>query len=565
MDDRSTTDRHRTMIDTDVCIIGAGPAGITLARELVGQPFRVCLLEAGGREPEHDVRPVAHGAVTGLSYDQLDVPRLRGFGGNSHRWFLPVPGGHGLRLRPLDAIDFEQRAGVPFSGWPFDRRHLEPYYERANQAFRAGPFRYEPEHWEDEGRAQWSLGDGVVSPIFQFALGDWFYDDDRTELDRSPNVTTILHANVRELELDDAGVAVDAVLVCTDPAGQCVINPPGDDRDVPLALPGSTFRVKAKVFVLACGGTENPRLLLASNRDRERGLGNQHDLVGRFFMEHLHLWSARFIPSDRSLFARGGLYEPHVVRGVQVVAKLALAERVLRDEGLLNYCVGLHPDGWSEGVRSLDQLVRSIRTRRRPPALGRHLRNVVADRRDVAGAVRRRAARKLAGRRNDEAVSQSAAPAVYLLSSMSEQAPNPSSRVRLSGRRDALGRPRVELDWRVGDLDLHTVDRAQQLLDSELRRTGLGRLQIDRRPCDIPDDEIHGGWHHMGTTRMHPDPTQGVVDRHGRVHGVPNLFVAGSSVFPTVGYANPALTVVAMAIRLAEHVTAEMRATVAVH
>jgi choline dehydrogenase-like flavoprotein len=542
-------------IETDLCIIGAGPAGITLARELANTDVRVCLLEGGGRGLEYDVNPVAHGEVVGLPYDQLDVTRLRGFGGNSPRWFLPVPGGHGLRLRRLDPIDFERRDGMPYSGWPFDRRHLDPYYERAEQLFRLG-------HLDEESmlrqpaRPVLPLDDSrIVTSMFHFALGTWFTEDERQVLDTSSNVTTVLHANVDVLELDEDGDAIRTVVVTPEPGTGCMVNAPGNRLDVPFPAPGGRFRVSAKLFVLAAGGIDNARLLLASNGRRSHGLGNQHDLVGRFFMEHLHMWPGRLVPADRSLFERAGLYEPHVIDGIQHVAKLALADRVIRDEGLLNHCVGLHPDAWSEGERSLAHVAGSLHARRRPDGVRSHLGNIVSDRRDVARAIARKL-RPTAG----SSPGAERPPAVYLLASMSEQAPNPDSRVRLSDERDALGRPRVVLDWRRSELDRRTVDVAHEILDQELRRTGLGRLQIDRPMDEMDDDDVHGGWHHMGTTRMHPDPRRGVVDQDGRVHGLANLFVAGSSVFPTGGYANPALTVVALALRLADRVAVELQA-----
>jgi choline dehydrogenase-like flavoprotein len=558
----STPPSGDVAIDTDVCIIGAGPAGISLARELIGHDIRVCLLEGGGRNPERDPGPVAHGEVVGLSYDQLDLTRLRGFGGNSSRWFLPVPGGHGLRLRALDPIDFERRDGMPYSGWPFDRCHMDPYYERAHRVFRLDDLDEEAVRSRHPERPALLLDDTrVVSPVFRFALGKWFTHEDRLALDNSPNVTTVLHANVDQLELDDRSDAVDTVMVTPEPGIGCLVNAPGHRGDHPLAVPEGGFRVRAKIFILAAGGSGNARLLLASNRQRERGLGNQHDLVGRFFMEHLHLWPGRLIPSDPLLFKRTGLYEPHVIDGVQHMAKLALADPVLRQEGLLNYCAGLHPDAWSEGERSMAQIVSGLKARRRPEQLGRHLGNIARDRASVAHSVgrklRRAARRSPAGPERD--------PSVYLLATMSEQAPNPTSRIRLSEQRDELGRPRVALDWRLSELDHRTVDRAHEILDAELRRAGLGRLAIDRPLRDTHEDEIHGGWHHMGTTRMHPDARKGVVDQHGRVHGISNLYVAGSSVFPTSGYANPALTVMALALRLADRVATEMHASVTVH
>jgi choline dehydrogenase-like flavoprotein len=132
--------------------------------------------------------------------------------------------------------------------------------------------------------------------------------------------------------------------------------------------------------------------------------------------------------------------------------------------------------------------------------------------------------------------------------------------VTLSEQTDALGMPRVRLEWRLRPADMRSMVRAQEIVDEELRRAGLGRLQIELDDA-TPPPGLKGGWHHMGTTRMHLDPRQGVVDEHCRVHGVANLYVAGSSVFPTAGYANPTLTLCALAIRLADRVKKEMHET----
>jgi choline dehydrogenase-like flavoprotein len=133
--------------------------------------------------------------------------------------------------------------------------------------------------------------------------------------------------------------------------------------------------------------------------------------------------------------------------------------------------------------------------------------------------------------------------------------------VLLDGERDALGMPRIRLDWRLTDLDRRSLLRTHEALAKEFGRTGLGRIQIEAWLQDDKagwSDELSGGYHPMGTTRMADDPRRGVVDRHCRVHGLTNLYVAGSSVFPTGGSANPTLTIVALALRLAEHLKAEL-------
>jgi choline dehydrogenase-like flavoprotein len=543
-------------IRTDVCVIGAGPAGIALALEFAGEEFEVVLLESGGLDPDEPTLLLGKSENVGFPYKRLDGARFRAFGGNSRTWNLDLGEGiQGTRLRAMDPIDFEAKEWVPYSGWPFDHAHLQPYYERAHQRFEIGPVDYDPRSWEDpESRPSLPFrGDRVQTTIFQFGRGDLFFEDYRRDIGRSGNLTALLHSNVTELETDENGSRVIRAHAQCLAGGTSVLIPAGSGlQRMPVEpLPEKRFSVEARIFVLAAGGTENPRLLLLSDRDHPGGLGNRHDLVGRFFMEHPHLWSGELIPNDPEIFDRIGLYRIHRANGVPVMAKLILGEETVRQEKILNYCVSIHPDDGRRGVRSFWKIVRAIRHRRRLVNVRRHLMNVAAQLDEVAVSALGRVKKRLGG----EWSPPDPGPAVFRLNHMSEQAPNPESRVTLSEERDALGLPRVRLDWRLSPIDIATISRAKQILDEELRRAGIGRLRIELRGSRPPPD-LHGGWHHMGTTRMHRDPKQGVVDEHCRLHDVSNLYVAGSSVFPTGGYANPTLTIVALAIRLADHIKA---------
>jgi choline dehydrogenase-like flavoprotein len=144
-----------------------------------------------------------------------------------------------------------------------------------------------------------------------------------------------------------------------------------------------------------------------------------------------------------------------------------------------------------------------------------------------------------------------------------EAEPNRDSRVTLSEHKDALGMNRVKVDWRLTELVKRTFDRTVTLLAEEMQRTGVADVQLDEPLEGKPwPAQLEGTWHHMGTTRMHDSPTQGVVDRNCQVHGMSNLFVAGSSVFPTVGANFPTITIVAMTLRLSEHVLKALRGEV---
>jgi choline dehydrogenase-like flavoprotein len=481
-------------IDTDVCIVGAGVAGLTLAREFLGENTRVCLIESGGFEPDRTTQSLYWGEIRGFPYYPLDTSRARFFGGSSNCWHVPLGDNLlGARLRPLDPIDFEERDWVPYSGWPFTKDHLEPFYRRAQDVCRAGPFDYEAVNQENPGRnfRLPFLNGNIKTVIFNFIERDIFREY-REAIRRSENISAFLHANAVDIETNASVQKVTRLHGTT--------------------LNGNSFSIRAKFLLLALGAIETSRLLLLSNTVQKTGLGNRYDLVGRFFMEHPHLWSGIYIPSDDKIFNSTGLYKIRKVNGFHEMGKLALSEDVLRQERILNYCTSIHPKMYPE------------------PETGRGTAKALF--------------RKMGVKRKIKA---------FHLNHMSEQLPNPASRVVLSDECDALGKRRADLDWRLSPLDMRTIIRAQEIIDEELRRAGLGRLHIEMQ-SETPPPHLTGGWHHMGTTRMNSDPKKGVVDKHSRVHGIDNLFIAGPSVFPTSGYANPVLTIIALTLRLADHV-----------
>jgi choline dehydrogenase-like flavoprotein len=277
-------------------------------------------------------------------------------------------------------------------------------------------------------------------------------------------------------------------------------------------------------------------------------------------MEHPHLLSGTYITSKLDLDRALALYSHHSTDKGRVYGRLALSEGVIRQEQLLNWATAINPRFWPltvrAGLQKVDQACRMIG---RSMMIGdikdcsRHLRFLVPFLfNDLTPAV----GRKMIGllkKRILNSLLPSRKVGVFLLQHMSEQAPNPSSRVTLADDLDCLGQRRVRLDWQLSAIDIRTLIRGQQIVDEELRRAGLGRLEIEMEK-EVPPPDLHGGWHHMGTTRMHSDPKLGVVNEHCLVHGMNNLFIAGPSTFPTSGYANPTLTIVALAIRLADHI-----------
>ena len=535
------------VIETEVCIVGAGPAGTTLAREFIGQSFRVCLLESGGTEPREDTHQLlCEGEIIGDLSQNLFESRCRQLGGTANLWKDRTGKNHySVRLLPLDKIDFEKKDWLPYSGWPFGKSHLDPFYERAQYLCRLRPFAYEAEDWEDTQTPRLSLDESrIKTTMYQFGPRNVFTHELPIEINRSDNITTYLNANLADIETNDTAKTVTRVRVA--------------------CLQGNQFYVTAKVFILAAGGIENARLLLLSNKTQSLGLGNQNDLVGRFFMEHPVLSLGAFIPSNRQIFNSAALYDLRWANNILVMGKLNLTEEVMRSKQLLNSCMLLvpRPKGyWSKAIKSLKILLSSSRRAELPKDALKHLGNAISDIDEVMAYIDGRAFKRqrfsydisMGGwsrRQGNEKRFRS-----FEVVIANEQPPNPDVRITLGSECDRLGLRKIQsIRWHWTDLQIHSILQTQEILKEEIARAGLGQFQSwvelnggNLSPC-------YGGNHHMGTTRMHIDPKQGVVDENCRVHGVSNLFIAGSSIFPTGGHANPTLTIIALAIRLADHV-----------
>ena len=519
-------------LEVDVCIVGAGAAGITLARELAGHACRVALIESGDFEFHHRPQWLYLGANTGLPSYSIARSRLRRFGGSTTRW--------GGQCRPLDPLDFDRRNGIDHSGWPFGREELEPAYRRAQNICNLGPYDYSAASWRAAGGDALPIETGALETrVYQFSFPSDFGQIYRAQLQSAPNIDVFLNANALEIEMDEAASRVTGLRVAT--------------------FNGGRMRVVATQYVLACGGIENARLLLASNRIAPAGIGNRYDRVGRFFMDHPYFLLGYFEPArpqyDRSFYVIED-YE-RVGREQKVNAAFSLSERTLREEelnGAALYFVRRPlyktlPEYFSRGGKSFTHLIDVLRHRELPDGhLGRHVGNVLAGFADIGCSLGRQVAHVVRPR------------PTLALRAVLEATPNPDSRVTLGPHEDCFGMPRVEVDWRLNARDRRGLERLMATVRAEFSRLKLGSLIEDRtwEGAGWPDS-MTGGKHHMGTTRMHVDARQGVVDANCRVHDCANLYIAGSSVFPTGGYANPTLTIVALAVRLADHLKSQLR------
>lgn len=533
-----------SLVETDVCIIGGGPAGITLAREFIGQNFAVCVLESGGLELNPQTQTLSDAITTGDPHFGLQFTRYRQLGGNANAWAIKIGNQQmGVRYAPLDEIDFEQREWLPHSGWPFPKAHLDAFYQRAQVVCQTGAFNYDAASWEDDAATQLPLNpDRFTTTMFQFGNRGVFAHEYRQTLAQSETITIYYNATAVELVANEAIKTITHVRVAN--------------------LQGRSFTVAAKMFILAQGGLENARLLLLSNRQQCCGLGNQHDLVGRFFMDHSLVGGGMFTPKDPKQFDRMAFYDLRRVNQIPVMGKLTMAKALMQREQLLNVGVLLFPRPSLRQFKAIDSfkyLAETIASGNLPEQLFQHLLKTCQGLDYVAlagylAAVYKQSLLHGFGRggwselRHNQRRFKS-----FQLFYQTEQAPNPNNRITLSAARDPLGCQKLELHWQWSDVDASSIGRTHELLAAEFARSGLGELRLDDG-ATAPQLLTGGVAHHMGTTRMHVDPKQGVVDENCRVHGVENLFVAGSSVFPTGGYANPTLTIVALSLRLADHI-----------
>jgi choline dehydrogenase-like flavoprotein len=492
-------------IEATVCIVGSGPAGLTLAMELMAARLDVLVLESGGVAFDAAAQDFNAGAVVGDPYQGLQNTRHRQLGGTIHAWNTPVGQEIGAKFVPLDRADIESAAlRRDRAAWPISWAELESYYRRAHEICGLGRFDYGADAMgRDACRAFDLSGTCLESRVYRFGLAARFLDDHMRLLCSDPGVRVYSGATVCGIE-STSGPHATALRVVT--SG------------------GAVLRVRARCFVLATGAIENARLLLLFKEDAPALIEDAGDWIGRCFMEHPRDSALTLVSAGAGFFDSARFYDLHESdEGVVLCGRLAPRQGEWDWSSLPNMSITLLPR-----VESAATLLERWRQRRSSAYRGGH-----------GWASRPELARRITGFR--------------LLTNL-EQGPRPDNRITLGADRDRLGRRRAELHWRWHEDEQQALVRLRALVAAELERAGVGRVEID--PSRRPDPNAH---HHAGTTRMAVLPTEGVVDATGRVFGCDNLFVTGASLLPTAGFANPTLTVVALASRLAARLLSEFR------
>ncbi|MES2497062.1 MAG: GMC family oxidoreductase [Pseudomonadota bacterium] len=507
-------------VNSAICIVGGGAAGVTIAKSLLDRGLDVCLLEAGGMKIEQDQQALLDGESIGAPI-RLDEGRYRRLGGATGAWTG--------RCAELDPIDFERRDWVPGSGWPIGLDDLKPYY-RAAEAMCGFEEPWRSNVDELDRLATPDMADEAIQPfLWRFAPhGRNRYQDWGSrylaELRRSRHAKLILHANLTRIE-DSAD----------------------DDRIraiVARSANGGTVRVEARHFILCCGGIENARLLLNAAITSRGPLRAAGQTTGRYFMQHPRVKVADVVldPAGAGL---QNLLNRFVVRsGTEYETGFVLRDRQQRSEQLLNASAVIRyaprPGSLRDAVRQLRGGTPLRKVRMTPPSQGvrpgafcndvwryaRGLHPILID------------------------------PVASIIVDV-EQAPDPASRIALAESKDSFGLNKVRVDWRIADLERRTVAHFTGRIRDMFARQGWGTLLpiagLDESG-GLTAEHMMESYHHIGATRMSATSATGTVDADCRVHQLANLHVCGASVMPTGGHANPTFTIVALALRLADRI-----------
>lgn len=526
----------------DVAIVGAGPAGIVLALELASHGLEVVLLESGGNSPDEATQRLGDALLADEHHVAMDLATRRQLGGASHIW--------GGRCVPFDPVDFEQRETTGGASWPLAYEEIARYFGRACEWMRCGrPVFSACESEELAGRTLVpGLEDGDVkaSDLERWSLPTNFAREYGQRLRSEPRVRLIEHATCTRIARGEDGAV----------AGLEVARPGGE-----------SFTVTAGSYVLAAGGLESTRLLMAS------GIGDHSGHLGHWYMAHAEcrIGQVHFsTPPEETIHGH-----ERDVDGVYVRRRFTFARELQREHGLANTAMWLVNPKISDashgnGILSLVYLVlasplgkyavaEGIRQAHvggaRTSSVWAHVRNVIRGLPATAAFAFRFGYQRYVRRgRKVPGFFVRSASNTYPLVYHAEHVPRYGSHVRLSDERDELGVPRLETHLSFDPSEAQSAIRAHEHLDAFLRGQGLGYAElIAPDPAASALDQFFGGYHQAGTTRMSEDPADGVVDPNLAVHGVGNLFVASSSTFVTSGQANSTFMIVAFALRLANH------------
>jgi choline dehydrogenase-like flavoprotein len=525
----------------DVCIVGSGPVGMSLALEFERLGRDVLLLEAGKMEPDESLAEDTRAHIRDPQrHVPMEIAVCRAFGGTSWLW--------GGRCVPYDDVDFVSRPFVPHSDWPVTHDEIKPWYAptAAYMLCGSGEFERAPVHLP-------AMQNVSASSLERWSAPARIVLKYRASFERSSRISVCVKSPVVELDFDPQGTRLDQIVIIVDG--------------------GRKAYVKAKSFILATGGVETTRLLLAAQRSSPTHFGGKEGPLGRYYMGHISGKIADIVFKNPAAVADLDfeLDQSVYVRRRFVLTKEAqLAHKVQNTVFWPDNAPFYDPEHRSAvlsavflalamppvGRRLASEGIRLAHIGSKPRRYGAHIANLV-----FGGP---RGIKSIAQILKDRFLSDPRKPGFlvtnsagkYALHYHAEQQPNPESRIRLSGETDRYGLPRVDIDIRFVEADVQSVVVSHEVLDSALQAAGIGRLEYRYAKTELRDRvwaQAADGYHQAGTTRMSVQPCDGVVDPNLKVHGLANLYIASSSVFPSAGQANSTFLAVALGLRLAHH------------
>ena len=508
------------LFHADVCIVGAGAAGITLAAELARQGKRVLLLESGGSKEEEIQQQLNVSERTGQSLKVNHAGRFRVLGGTTTRW--------GGQILEMQEQDFELHNWVPGSGWPIPKTELQPYYQRALHAEGLIPVLQDDEEvWRQINVKEPQFSDGLIPYFTRWCPEPNFARLYREVLD-SPNVCVVLHASVTALLLDAEGSFVVGV--------RC------------RNLPGNEGVFHAPKYAFCMGMMETVGFLLQPLENGQLAPWQRNKLLGQHVQSHIDYNAAKVIPMHWKRLEK--VFPNAYLQGRKYHPKLRVTTKQQRKEGILNIAGAVT----FISLGTVEEDVLQMKTAARKLLRGNWSE---IELQETLPALKRLP--MLLRLAYSFYVSHRAywpKDATYWLRVHCEQEPLSASSITLSAERNALGMFRSRLDWQISPLEWKTIQKFTAMAQRALEDAGLATLEPQ------PELALEDGYrsvtfddsyHWAGGTRMAASAADGVVDLNLKLHGLKNAYVCSSSVFPTSGFANPVHTLLALTLRLADH------------
>lgn len=505
---------NNSVITTDICIVGAGAAGIAIAKEFQDTNLSISLVESGGLVQEKNTEELNYGENVGehsISFYQ----RKRFFGGGTNCW--------GGNCAPFDDIDFEDRDYVPFAKWPISFAEIQKYYPRTQELCGLDNPNYDSSYWQNVEllykKQHIELSNQYFdTKVFQNKALRFGKEYKNIFKKKNSNIDVYLNATITNLELNNSGKVIDCIHASS--------------------LENKNIKIKSKYFILAAG-IENARLLLQSDNVNKKGIGNEHDTVGRYFMAHILMFTGFLI--ENPPYKNLDLYKLTILGNEKqrVLSTFHLKENIQREYCLLNYAAHISKlnllKNWQDHIIFQGEIIAN----------------------EFSKLQKKIFYSSEATKNNcflDSVNNIPSKASIYALGAWSEQAPSPDNRILLSSEKDRLGVRKILMKWKLNQIDKYTVAKGQELLNKEFIRSGVGKVipNIPDYKEKWPRDIVRAA-HYMGGTRMSNNPKEGVVDKNCKVHGIENLFIAGGSVMPTSGATMVTYNLLALAIRLADH------------